>query len=230
MAKARRGVRMHVPIPPAYSSMRLFKPTQERDGGVMRSVYRLTCSTCGSTDKMVCNHPSGLSSKEVVFKHFEDAGWSLGPTEDRTKCPACLNREDEARRADAERKKMSAKTDAPRVMTYEDAKRVRAAIKEVYLTDCYSGSESDDSVAARIVVPPQWVKEVRGSEFGPGENEDFKVIAPQVTAIQTDLQKCKDNVDKAMSLLAETDSRVLALTASLRDLNKRADGIAKNLR
>lgn len=125
---------------------------------------------------------------------------------------------------------MNVKPDAPRVMTYEDAKRVRAAVKEVYLENCYSGSESDDAVAARLSVPPAWVKEVRGSEFGPGENEAFRAIAPEVSRVEGELLICKDSVDKAMSILAETDSRVVSLSAALRELHKRTDGIAKNLR
>lgn len=215
----------------AYTKMKLFHPTKRRVEGQMRSVYTLRCAKRGDeSEAFVVNSPSGEYSPEVVIKHFEAKGWKVDRLTGRAISPEAQRQEEVIRAATAERNERMAKAEEPRPMTYEEAKRVREAIREVYLEDCYAGAESDASVAEQLGMPVGYVREVRGTEFGSGENEAARQFMPQIEPIEKGIGECKEMVDKAMSLLAEVDSRVIQLNASMRDLQKQASSIQKSLR
>lgn len=215
-----------------YSKMRVFKPTKRMVAGRLRDTYVLTCSKKADThsEPFVINTPAGEYSAEVIVKHFERQGWKVDRATGRAVSPEAQRQEELIVAAVTERKTNMAKADEPRPMTYEEAKRAREAIREVYLEDCYSGSENDETVAARLGFPPKFVSEVRGTEFGSGENEASRRLQPQLAPIEKGIGECKEMVDKAMSLLAEVDSRVIQLNASMRDLQKQASSIQKSLR
>lgn len=218
----------------AERSMRLFTPTKERVGGVMKSVYRLTCAVTGTkSEPMVVTSATGEHSPEIIKRHFEAQGWRVDLVTGKVVGPEVVNREAElVRRAQHGNVVVSLplKADAPRVMTYEDAKAVRAAVKDVYLDDCYSGANSDFTVAEALKVPVAWVRQVRGEEFGGGSNEEAGSLPAQLDALTKEATELRAIVDRAMETITMADDRLIKIAGDLRDVQKKADTIIKQLR
>ncbi|GJE54560.1 hypothetical protein [Methylobacterium thuringiense] len=81
-------------------SQRHFAEVTVRDEGQVAQRYRLTCGSCGCGEALGrMNFGSGIAQEQVP-KKFEDKGWRVGKRHDGRDdlCPACLNREQEARR------------------------------------------------------------------------------------------------------------------------------------
>ena len=65
------------------------------------SAYKITCSQCGTTDKVAAASHSGSLPPEVTIKKFRQRGWAVGNRPGADLCVTCVTRNRMARKAPA---------------------------------------------------------------------------------------------------------------------------------
>ena len=84
-------------------SRRQFAKVTIRDEGQVAQRYRLTCGSCGCGEALGQMNFGDDVAQEQVPQKFEAKGWAVGKRQDGRddRCPSCVNRDQERRRAAA---------------------------------------------------------------------------------------------------------------------------------
>jgi hypothetical protein len=213
-------------------SRRQFAEVPIREEGVVVPRYRLACGSCGCGETLGRQNFGASIAVDQVPKKFEAKGWEVGKRPEDDRCPACVNREQEARRrktatilkletpnmsvpAPASARAATPSTDAPREMTRDHRRLIFLKLEEVYVDEKvgYSAGWGDAKVATDLGVPRAWVSTIRDENFGPGTSEEVERALSETRALAKDYEAFKE---AAAKLIAQSG-----------DLSKRLDTLQK---
>ncbi|KQP61074.1 hypothetical protein [Methylobacterium sp. Leaf108] len=224
-------------------SRRHFAETSVREEGQPVPRYRLVCGTCGCGETLGRMNFGQAVADTQVPKKFEDKGWRVGKRHDGRDdlCPACVNREQEARRrrlhvvqseecvpvaqptpissaGSAPARPAAPAAEKPREMTRDERRLIWAKLEEVYIDERagYSAGWSDARVSEDLGIPRAWVSTIRDENFGPGVSEDVEKAMAEAKVLTAEAAEFR----KAME----------ALTARGAEILKRADAVDRTVK
>lgn len=126
--------------------------------------------------------------KADVVRRLNQAGWRADTVS--AICDKCTEQNRQAAKKEA---KMTSE-DGP---TKEQKRQIVSLLSDVYDVDaeCYCGSETDDSVAQTLGLPPAWVADIRDDLFGPaGANEDMARLHNDLHQIASEAKALMDQI------------------------------------
>lgn len=199
-------------------------------GAPNQSGYQVTCSKCGTIEKISGGNQFLKIPPELIAAKFRDKGWSVASHGAKDICPSCQERAKRPKNEDKEgnvvsinKPPVAVAAEAPRVMSKEDGRVIFAKISDVYLDESkgYSAGWTDKRVAEDLGVPSAWVREVREQWFGKeGMNEEALLLI----AKGNDLIAQMENTSKSLS------SRADALLAGAAELRGQLDKMFKSFK
>lgn len=180
----------------------------------------LTCSMCGSRERMTMNTKGRPMAPEGIAQKFRNNGWHVSPRAGGDVCPACIKERARGKHfsqvnptpqdnvvtlntvAKVEPMQPTPKVTAeptikaepPREMTREDRRLIFAKLQDVYVDEKtgYDNGWSDNRVSTDLGVPLAWVRTIRDENFGTERsNEEWEKVLKQSTTLLT---KAKDLV------------------------------------
>lgn len=166
----------------------------QKTTGVPRAAA--VCDECPREEPFACGYENGQPNEGQVKTKAEKQGWSF--VKNTTRCPAC---------------------EPSRRVTPQERRQIVVMLNDVYDDDaqCYSGAETDDSVADVLGVMPGWVAEIRADMFGPaGHNVDME-------AIKTEMQCAHTAFAQLIDRLEEAEDQVKAIRSELGAHRSRMD-------
>lgn len=185
-------------------SRRHFVETTVREEGQPVPRYRLVCGSCGCGGQLGRMNFGPAVAGKLVPQKFEELGWRVGKRRDGgdDRCPACVNREQEARRVrqgaiqNEEFANVSKPAppppalrpvaEPPREMTREHRRLIFLKLEEVYLDERagYSAGWTDARTATDLGVPRAWVSTIREENFGPSHSEDYQKMVAELADLK----------------------------------------------
>lgn len=100
-------------------------------------------------------------------------------------------------------------TETPREPTKKQRLEIISVLMDAYDLDaqCYSGGETDQTVADVLNVMPGWVTQIREAEFGPsGGNEDMAALKIEIEAFLVESNDTAKAAQEAVTKLMEARS------------------------
>ena len=172
--------------------------------GVQRA--RVICDDCDKSEPVTCDyerqaHGDWVPNEGQVKKKIIAHGWT--DIKGKLRCPTC-----EAKRkvVPMQAVKTTPQVETPREPTKKQRLEIISMLMEVYDLDaeCYSGGETDDTVADALSVMPGWVSQVRDAEFGPsGGNEDIEALAESLEAFLVESNETAKAAQEAVTKMME---------------------------
>ena len=199
----------------------------------MIPAYVITCSVCGTTEKLSANNKAGAIPPERLNAAFRNKGWAIGKKASGDVCPECqakkgsnvVSMKKEIVNTPSNPQPPLVVVEPPRELNKEDRRLIFAKIDEVYLDNSYSKGWDDKKVATDLGVPLAWVRTIREENFGAegiGEEqakimEEARDVAKKLN-IEVDL--LVDRINQGEKVRTELLGRANALLGKLADIEK----------
>lgn len=124
--------------------------------------------------------------------------------------------------------------DATRQLDKTMRRLIFAKLNEVYGEDMYLEDWTDQKVADDLVVPVEWIAEVRDADFGPNLNAALKVQAAQsklkgLTELAEKVERQITLVEKKLETLQSLDVKVASMFNGIAEQVERFDELTKSL-
>lgn len=218
---------------------RSFSTIPYRENGAPSRRYRLVCGSCGVGGVLGKQDFGQRQADQLVPQKFEAKGWSVGRRAEDDRCPACVNREAEAKRrklhvvekegaeampslekiqAFALGGEVSSRAEPPPEMTRDHRRIIFAKLQDIYVDESsgYSAGWTDDRVAKDLGVPRAWVSKVRDENFGPDTSAEMVAALADARACIEAADELRKEMDRLVTRGAEILKRVDAIERTVK--------------
>jgi len=163
----------------------------------------------------------------LATRRFEKAGWLVGTTASKHRCPVCKPKKEEevVRNMKSIKDELNGGTSAiaidavvppPKTMSFEDRRIIFEKLNEVYIDEVegYSEDWTDKKVADHLGVPLAWVAQIREQNFGPhGSNKKIDNTIADAAAL---VKEMRDTGTRLMNKADDLERRLIDIQQAVR--------------